>query len=130
VLLLLLLQAAGKDFNPIWIFHGSAPENIPKIMEEGFRVGGKQYPKSQHWQGGKFPVKNGAVHGEGVYSATGPNTPMAYSHSQNSSGQIILVRFCPVVRLGAPPSFAHAFLISTWNGVCLYMVTPGDGPER
>jgi hypothetical protein len=50
VLLLLLLQAAGKDFNPIWIFHGSAPENIPKIMEEGFRVGGKHYPKSQHWK--------------------------------------------------------------------------------
>jgi hypothetical protein len=48
--LLLLLQAAGKDFNPIWIFHGSDAANIPKIMEEGFRVGGKHYPKAQHWQ--------------------------------------------------------------------------------
>jgi hypothetical protein len=94
-------KAAGKDYDPIWIFHGSDPKNIPAIMEEGFRVGGKHYPKAQHWQGGKFPVKNGTAHGQGVYSATGPATPMGYSGSTNSGGQIILVRPLPSVHLRA-----------------------------
>ena len=61
-------------------------------MEEGFRVGGKSYPKAQHWKGGQFPVANGAAHGQGVYSATSAKTPMQYSRSQGSGGQIILVR--------------------------------------
>ena len=84
-------QAAGKPFDPIWIFHGSDPKNVAAIMEEGFRVGGKDYPPASHWKGGKFPVANGTAHGQGVYSATGPNTPMGYSGSQSSEGKIILV---------------------------------------
>ena len=77
-------KKAGKDDTATWIFHGSAAKNIPLIMEGGFKVGGKVY------NGQKFPVKNGAAHGQGVYSATGPNTPMGYSGSQSSGGQIIL----------------------------------------
>ena len=88
----LCAQAAGKPSDPIWIFHGSKPGNVPAIMEEGFRVGGKNYPKATHWKGGTFPVANGTAHGQGVYSATGPNTPMGYSGSQSSGGKIILVR--------------------------------------
>ena len=72
-------KQSGKDANPIWIFHGSAKENLPKIMEEGFKVGGKDYPSSQYWKGGKFPVAHGTRFGQGVYSATGPDTPMSYS---------------------------------------------------
>ena len=75
-------RAAGKSDDITWVFHGTALANTPKIMEGGFKVGGKTYPD------GVFPIANGAVHGQGVYSATGPNTPMGYSRS----GQIILVR--------------------------------------
>ena len=82
-------KAAGKSDQPIWIFHGSDSGNIPLIMEGGFKVGGKTYG------GKKFPVANGAVHGQGVYSATGPNTPMAYSARAGTSSQIILVRIDP-----------------------------------
>ena len=77
-------KKAGKDDTATWIFHGSAAKNIPLIMEGGFKVGGKVY------NGKKFPVSNGTAHGQGVYSATGPNTPMGYSGSQSSGGQIIL----------------------------------------
>ena len=88
-------QAAGKDYQPVWIFHGSDPKHIPAIMEEGFRIGGKTYPKATHWGGGKFPIANGAAHGQGVYSATSAKTPMQYSRSQGSGGRIILVRLQP-----------------------------------
>lgn len=77
-------KQSGKDANPIWVFHGSAKENLPKIMEGGFKVGGKDYPSSQYWKGGKFPVANGTAYGQGVYSATGPNTPMGYSRQSTA----------------------------------------------
>eukprot|EP01043_Picozoa_sp_COSAG02_P102825 COSAG02_NODE_38843_length_424_cov_0.784615_1_plen_84_part_01 len=84
MLLELHTQAAGKDSDPIWICHGTDPKNIPAIMEEGFRVGGKKYPKSQHWKGGKFPIANGSVHGQGVYGATSAEISMQYSRSHGS----------------------------------------------
>jgi flagellar biosynthesis GTPase FlhF len=31
-------ELAGKDDKAVWIFHGSKKENIPKIMEGGFKV--------------------------------------------------------------------------------------------
>lgn len=50
-----------------WVFHGSAA--IQKIAEEGFKVGGQD----------GIRIKNGAAHGNGVYTAKGPNIPMGYS---------------------------------------------------
>eukprot|EP01043_Picozoa_sp_COSAG02_P052745 COSAG02_NODE_5730_length_4084_cov_2.138269_2_plen_898_part_00 len=71
-------ELAGKDTKPVWVFHGSKKENIPKIMEGGFRVGGKTY------NGTIFPVANGTAYGQGVYTATGPKTPMGYSRGDSS----------------------------------------------
>jgi len=47
-----------------WVFHGSG--YVEKIATGGFKVGG---------QAG-VPVIHGARYGHGVYTATGPNTPM------------------------------------------------------
>jgi hypothetical protein len=43
------------------------------------QVGGKKY------NGKAFPVANGTAYGQGVYSATGPDTPMSYSRAGNQS---------------------------------------------
>ena len=51
---------------PVWVFHGTAPQNLVSIMTEGFRVGGRD-----------VGVANGSAYGLGVYTATGPATPLA-----------------------------------------------------
>ncbi|KAG5187298.1 hypothetical protein JKP88DRAFT_146318, partial [Tribonema minus] len=61
----------GIDTTESWVFHGTAHENVPKIMCAGFRVGGVG-------EGG-VAIKHGATFGTGVYAATGPATPIAYS---------------------------------------------------
>jgi cold shock CspA family protein len=63
----------------LWVFHGSAA--IEAIMTEGFKVGGRDYGIS---------VRNGALHGHGVYTATGPKTPMQYAHIGGSGNVVIL----------------------------------------
>ena len=62
-------SAAGKDVNPLWIFHGTAAATVPLIMQHGFKVGGGSGK-------GAVAVANGSAYGVGVYSATGPGTPM------------------------------------------------------
>eukprot|EP00937_MAST-01D_sp_MAST-1D-sp2_P001926 g1926.t1 len=62
-----------------WVFHGTADANIARIMEDGFQVGGV----------GSVPVRNGAAYGNGVYAATGPDTPIGYSHD---SSKVILAQ--------------------------------------
>jgi hypothetical protein len=52
----------------IWVFHGTAPQNVYAIASGGFKVGGSG-----------VNIANGAAYGNGVYTATGPNTPMAFS---------------------------------------------------
>ena len=64
----------------IWVFHGTAPKNIPLIMEGGFKVGGKAPGVG---------VANGTVYGNGVYSAKGPGTPMCYSKSGGGKAVIL-----------------------------------------
>eukprot|EP00039_Didymoeca_costata_P033242 m.41482 g.41482 ORF g.41482 m.41482 type:complete len:648 (+) comp9771_c0_seq1:75-2018(+) len=59
-------QQEGKG-SLIWAFHGTSEENIETIMKEGFKVGGKE-----------VKIANGKAYGTGVYTATGPDTPMAY----------------------------------------------------
>lgn len=60
--------AAGKSAEPIFVFHGTLAANLERIMLEGFKIGGAGVSKI-----------NGDTHGTGVYAATGPDTPEAYS---------------------------------------------------
>ena len=78
------LAAAGKPTNEIWVFHGTASQqNIDSIISGGFRVGGVD----------GHPIANAAVHGNGVYTATGPATPMG-SYAGHTS-KVILCRALP-----------------------------------
>jgi hypothetical protein len=62
----------------LWVFHGTAEQNIEAIMSKGFKVGGDT-----------IEISNGAVHGKGVYTATGPNTPCAYSNQAGGNAVIL-----------------------------------------
>ena len=76
-------KAAGKPTTKVWVFHGTpATENVPKICTGGFRVGGQD----------GHPIVNGAVHGQGVYTAKGPQTPEGYA---KDSKQVILCLALP-----------------------------------
>jgi len=60
----------------IWVFHGTkTAEAVRSICTGGFKVGGEP---------GGPPIANGAVHGNGVYSAKGPATPMGYGQGSHS----------------------------------------------
>jgi hypothetical protein len=62
-----------KHKKEVWVFHGTPNSSVvPKIMAEGFKVGGEE-----------VSIANGAAYGKGVYTATGPDTPMGYA--QNTS---------------------------------------------
>jgi len=67
------LKARGSDGSQIWVFHGTAKENIEKICAGGFIVA---RDPSQ--------IVNGAVYGHGVYTAKGPATPMGYARDVNA----------------------------------------------
>ena len=69
-----------------WVFHGTASEQVAQnIMLEGFLVAGDV----SHITGAPIPVANGNSYGCGVYTAQGPDTPMAY---MKSSKCIVLAR--------------------------------------
>ena len=75
-------EQAHKSVDEIWVFHGTATEAaITSIMANGFKVGGQD-----------VGVANGTAHGQGVYSACGPNTPMGYGQGTNS---VILAKALP-----------------------------------
>ena len=38
------------------------------------------------------PVANGSAYGHGVYTATGPNTPMGYANAGNAGNRVILAK--------------------------------------
>ena len=69
---------------PLQVFHGTATQAaIDTIISGGFKVGGTE----------GIAIANGAVHGRGVYTATGPATPMqSYA---GSTSQVILCRALP-----------------------------------
>jgi hypothetical protein len=74
-------QKLQRNEDEVWVFHGcSDPAIVPKIMKEGFKVAGVDPG---------VPIKNGAAFGNGVYSATGPRTPMGYAQG---AGCVILAR--------------------------------------
>jgi hypothetical protein len=61
-------ERLGKDTQPVWVFHGTKHEATLQICQGGFKIGGSD-----------TAVVNGTVHGKGVYTATGPGTPMGYN---------------------------------------------------
>ena len=64
------VEARVGPQTPIWVFHGTAAANLERIMTEGFKVGGRD-----------VGVANGSRFGKGVYTATGPATPLtSYGH--------------------------------------------------
>lgn len=77
------LRDAGKATSEVWVFHGTGSQaNIDSILSDGFRVGGEG-----------VAIQNGAAYGRGVYTATGPDTPMSsYAHNTR---QVILSRALP-----------------------------------
>jgi hypothetical protein len=68
--------ASGKPAEEVFVFHGTASANVELIMKTGFRVGGRD-----------IAAANGSAYGIGVYTATGPNTPVNYAQG---SRQVIL----------------------------------------
>ena len=73
-------EATGRSVNEMWVFHGT-DANVDEIMINGFEIGGDG-----------VDVRNGATHGHGVYTATGPRRPERYAPN---SKKIILARALP-----------------------------------
>ena len=68
-------RQAGKSTDAFWVFHGCPTvEGTRSICTGGFKVGGQD----------GHPISNGAACGQGVYSATGPGTPMGYGQGSHS----------------------------------------------
>ena len=76
------LERHGTPPDQIWVFHGTKTSgDVEAICSGGFKVGG---------QG--VGVANGSAYGKGVYTATGPGTPMGYGQSSRS---VILCKALP-----------------------------------
>ena len=73
------LSGSGRSCEEIWVFHGTSAENVAAIMLNGFQAGGSE----------GVPIVNGAVFGNGIYTAKGPDTPMSYG---SGARQVILAR--------------------------------------
>lgn len=73
-----MLNTDLKHIETVWVFHGTGTEAMQSICENGFRV-----PRCES------EVAHGAVHGLGVYTAIGPDTPIQYSQCQGSSAAIL-----------------------------------------
>ena len=50
-----------------WVFHGTYKDSILNIIEEGFKIGGKD---------NGVIARHGSSMGQGVYTAEGPMVPM------------------------------------------------------
>jgi len=72
--------AALPGSREVWVFHGTDAASVVRIMASGFKVGGKD---------AGVGVANGSVHGHGVYTATGPDTPMGYAQMGGASAVIL-----------------------------------------
>jgi len=62
-------------------FHGTLPEHINKITQEGFKVGGVD-----------VPARNGSAYGQGVYLAKHPELSLGHRFSSGARC-LLLVRF-------------------------------------
>jgi hypothetical protein len=70
-------QFSARGFKEeIWVFHGtSSAATVQSICTGGFKVAGQP--------GGPL-IANGAVHGLGIYAATGPKSPKFYGKDSRS----------------------------------------------
>ena len=80
----------GVDLAEQWVFHGSDDDGIEGIVKDGFLVGGVDPGVKK---------ANGDVYGSGVYSATGPSTPMYYGRGSHKVGRdcMSVARVCVCV---------------------------------
>ena len=62
-------SSAGRPTDEVWVFHGTSSAALYDIAAKGFAVGGAT---------AGVDVRNGTVHGSGVYTAIGPDTPIGY----------------------------------------------------
>lgn len=74
-------QSAGKPIEEVWVFHGTGHDVTEQICQDGFKIGGQD-----------VAVAHGTVHGTGVYTATGPLSPMAYNQNRDSNKHVILAK--------------------------------------
>ena len=82
-------ERKGKSTDQVWVFHGTGTAGgVEAICRGGFKVGGEG-----------VAVVNGAVHGQGVYAATGPDTPMGYGRASNS---VVLCKALPGRQCASP----------------------------
>jgi len=81
------LGASGKGYDiEQYVFHGTGTETaLRSIVTNGFIIGGTV---------AGVPILNGAAHGQGVYTAIGPTTPMGYGVG---TGKVVLARTMPGV---------------------------------
>ena len=69
-----------------WVFHGTYNEVVFKIIEQGFKIGGKDDGVS---------IRHGTALGNGIYTAEGPTTPMnLLLHTSNKYVMLLLSYAC------------------------------------
>ena len=73
-----------KHSRELWVFHGTPNiDAIAAIMSGGFKVGGRDHG---------VPIAHGDAYGKGVYTATGPKTPIVYAQNGNARNCVILAK--------------------------------------
>ena len=83
---------AGKPTDKIYGFHGTKEDNLPKIFEEGCKIGGKTTTET-----------HGDCFGKGVYLGTSPKLPDSYTKGTyyatvvNCTVDIIVTVMCKVL---------------------------------
>jgi cold shock CspA family protein len=77
-------KSSLKQSRELWVFHGTPKvEAITAIMSGGFKVGGRDHG---------VPIAHGDVYGTGIYTATGPETPIGYAQNGNARNCVILAK--------------------------------------
>ena len=69
-----------------WVFHGTYNEVVFKIIEQGFKIGGKDDGVN---------IRHGTALGHGIYTAEGPTAPMnLLLHTSNKYVMLLLSYAC------------------------------------
>lgn len=85
-----LKKANGSEPTEMFVYHGTLGSNISSIVKSGFVAGGGTLP-----DGKKIPIANGAVHGNGIYTAVSPDVPL---QTYGKGSTVILARALVGVR--------------------------------
>ena len=102
-----LAVRAGASYDPIVVFHGTRDASIPKIMSEGFEVGGA----------GKVPIRTGTLLGQGVYTSTRAEVPDGYFKGGGGGGvkKLIMAVAVEGKRGGPSPDAATRAASDSWR---------------